>query len=220
MGFVLTKAVVLPPPAQSMDAVFVDIAPQAAPLTASESVAEQESTQPEEQGSGRSTREKGAVATERVMQAAAAVEAEDGERSLDEMRGVHSAVTVDRALDAGSAVERRAQEGTSTAQPKAIPKGQPVETWQARLLDHMKRHRRYPRQAERRGLQGITYVRFTVDRDGQVTGVGMAASSGNESLDAEAMATVSRASPMPAPPADLPLLPLEVVLPIDFSLAR
>jgi protein TonB len=41
-------------------------------------------------------------------------------------------------------------------------------TWEGRLLGHLQKHRRYPRQAERLRQQGVVYVRFAVARDGAV----------------------------------------------------
>jgi len=48
---------------------------------------------------------------------------------------------------------------------------------------------------------GTAIVSFVVDRSGRVVSRSLARSSGNSAADAEAMATISRAAPMPAFPA-------------------
>lgn len=48
---------------------------------------------------------------------------------------------------------------------------------------------------------GTAVVSFVVDRSGRVTSRRLARSSGNSAVDAEAMATIARAAPMPAFPA-------------------
>ncbi|KAG0959333.1 hypothetical protein G6F31_011762 [Rhizopus arrhizus] len=68
-------------------------------------------------------------------------------------------------------------------------------TWEGRLLGHLQKHRRYPRQAERLRQQGVVYVRFAVARDGAVSGLKLGRSSGGELRDQETLDTVQRASP-------------------------
>jgi protein TonB len=43
-------------------------------------------------------------------------------------------------------------------------------------------------------------------------------SSGVESLDQETLALIQRAQPLPKPPAEMPGNPIELVVPIEFSL--
>ncbi|NYZ64262.1 energy transducer TonB [Luteimonas deserti] len=95
-----------------------------------------------------------------------------------------------------------------------------VESWHGALLAHLKRHRRYPRLAERRNEQGVSYVRFEVDPLGQVSGPVVARSSGNALLDTEALETVRRASPVPPPPEPGAGGIETVVVPVEFYLAR
>jgi len=97
---------------------------------------------------------------------------------------------------------------------------QPVESWHGVLLGHLERHRRYPRQAERLGQQGVSYIRFDVDHHGHVANSEIARGSGNSMLDAEALATVSRASPVPPPPDTPPGTVTNVVVPVDFFISR
>ncbi|EMT5437825.1 energy transducer TonB [Stenotrophomonas maltophilia] len=91
-------------------------------------------------------------------------------------------------------------------------------TWEGRLLGHLQKHRRYPRQAERLRQQGVVYVRFAVARDGAVSGLKLGRGSGFELLDQETLDTVQRASPVPAPPAEVAGDPVEVMVPVSFFL--
>lgn len=91
-------------------------------------------------------------------------------------------------------------------------------TWQALLLGHLQQHRRYPRQAERLRQQGVAYVRFAVARDGRVSAPHIERSSGFALLDQETLETVQRASPVPAPPAEVAGDPVEVMVPVSFFL--
>ncbi len=90
--------------------------------------------------------------------------------------------------------------------------------WQAQLLGHLERFKRYPRAAQRRHYQGVVQVRYSVDRQGNVLAVALAGSSGREPLDEEALAAVQRASPLPAPPPDVPGERIEVTTPVQFTL--
>ncbi len=95
-----------------------------------------------------------------------------------------------------------------------------VESWHGLLLGHLERHRRYPLQAQRRGEQGVSYVRFDVDHRGHVANSEIVQGSGNAMLDAEALATVSRASPVPPPPDASSGALTNVVVPVEFFILR
>lgn len=88
--------------------------------------------------------------------------------------------------------------------------------YRARLLAHIQPFRRYPDQAEALDAKGVTQLVFMVDQDGKIMGVWVKSSSGFETLDNEAMATVLRAQPMPHVPPGLPS-PLTVQLPVSFN---
>ena len=59
---------------------------------------------------------------------------------------------------------------------------------------------RYPESARERGAAGVAVVSFSFDATGQVTSAVLAQSSGDAALDADAVAAVRRASPLPPPP--------------------
>ncbi|SDY81581.1 protein TonB [Lysobacter sp. yr284] len=91
--------------------------------------------------------------------------------------------------------------------------------WQQLLLGHLERFKRYPRQARRLHQQGVAQLRMSVAGDGRVRAARIEASSGYPGLDEEALAVAQRAGPVPAPPAELGD-PVEVVVPVDFYIAR
>jgi periplasmic protein TonB len=75
--------------------------------------------------------------------------------------------------------------------------------WQARLMAHLERRKKYPSGARSRREQGVAYVQFRIDASGNVLSASLARSSGFRELDAEVVALVKRASPVPAPPPDV-----------------
>ncbi len=64
--------------------------------------------------------------------------------------------------------------------------------------------KRYPDAARERAPHGVAIVSFSIGASGEVAGVSIAQSAGDAILDAEALATVRRASPFPPPPAGAP----------------
>jgi len=120
---------------------------------------------------------------------------------------------------------------TATTAPAAAPAAaQPSSSsataaakvsWQSQLLSHLARYKRYPDEARRRGIQGTSQVRFNLDRSGKVLHVELANSSGNAALDRATLAMIRRASPVPAPPAELLSNgQLEIVAPFIYALER
>lgn len=95
-----------------------------------------------------------------------------------------------------------------------------VATWQGMLLAHLEKHRRYPRAAERARQEGVAYVRFTVDRQGRVSGARISRGSGHSLLDEETMATLRRADPVPPPLPAIEGERVEVMVPVSFFIRR
>lgn len=104
--------------------------------------------------------------------------------------------------------------------PPATLAASAAQTWQGRLLAHLEQRKRYPAQARARGLQGVTYVRFTMDRQGRVLSASLDRSSGHGILDAEALALLRRAQPLPLPPAEIPGDPISLSVPVEFFTRR
>jgi len=98
----------------------------------------------------------------------------------------------------------------STQTSRAVP------TWQGLVLGHLERHKRYPRSAQVRRQEGVAQVRFVIDRQGRVLSARLEKSSGHEILDEETVSLVERASPLPAPPPEMPQERIELVVPVQF----
>lgn len=105
--------------------------------------------------------------------------------------------------------------------PPAAPVGPPpdvVAAWTSRLMTHLQRFKRYPVAARMRNEQGTVYVRFRMDRSGNVLSARIERASGHQLLDSEATALLERAAPLPALPPEMPEAVIERVLPIPFTL--
>jgi protein TonB len=124
--------------------------------------------------------------------------------------------TVGVRMDDGEGDGKLPVNGDRAAQQPASVNSAMGSDYRARLLAHIQPFRRYPDQAEVLDAKGVTQLIFMVDQDGKVMGVWVKSSSGFETLDNEAMATVLRAQPMPHVPHGLPS-PLTVQLPVSFN---
>ena len=87
-----------------------------------------------------------------------------------------------------------------------------------RIFAALDRRKEYPESARWRRAEGVATLRFTMHRDGTVIAWRIERSSGHEDLDAAVGAMIRRASPLPAPPPELPGDPVELAVPVRFSL--
>lgn len=92
-------------------------------------------------------------------------------------------------------------------------------TWEALLLAHLEKYRRYPGAARARNEQGVAHVTFRMNRQGQVLSSSLSRSSGYAALDRAALETLRRAQPLPAIPDDQPD-PIELSVPVEFFVGR
>jgi protein TonB len=116
--------------------------------------------------------------------------------------------------------ELKRPERTAAPQPVAPPAATPQSSaaavasaraeWQRAMQSHIAR---FKRSASGSGRATVT---FTISRDGQVMSARLASSSGKADLDAEAVAMVERASPMPSPPPELPGRAITLTIPITY----
>jgi protein TonB len=83
------------------------------------------------------------------------------------------------------------------------------------VYGHLQRFKRYPSSAH--GASGTVTVRFALNREGDVVSSAVTKSSGNETLDEEALAILRRASPFPPFPAAKPGAQDSFVGPINFG---
>jgi periplasmic protein TonB len=101
---------------------------------------------------------------------------------------------------------------TEASAPKIDP------SWQSLLLKHLQQFKNYPGEARARNEQGVALLDFTMDRDGHVLSRRIVTSTGFADLDAEVLALVQRAQPLPAFPASMSEDQLHLTVPIRFSL--
>ncbi len=66
------------------------------------------------------------------------------------------------------------------------------------------------------GQQGRAVVRFSIQRSGAAAGIGLAASSGNPTIDQAALGMVRRAAPFPPLPAEYGPASMPLTVPINF----
>jgi periplasmic protein TonB len=88
-------------------------------------------------------------------------------------------------------------------------------TWHKEISSRINRYKRYPTGAR---AQGLVKLQFTLDRAGEVLRSQVVQSSGSSLLDAEAIAMLQRARPLPLPPPQTPGSTFELILPISFEL--
>jgi protein TonB len=111
-------------------------------------------------------------------------------------------------------------EAPATAAPAATAPPRALKAWQGQIVAKLERLKQYPESAREAGEQGVVYVRFRLDRSGNVISVSLTTSSGYDDLDDEVLALVERASPFPAPPSGVSDAKLEMVVPVTFDLSE
>jgi periplasmic protein TonB len=123
------------------------------------------------------------------------------------------------APTAPAAEAPRAPAPAAPAAPAAssAPPGEAAANWQSKLLARLAQFRRYPPDAERRGITGVAMIRFSVDGAGHVASSSLARSSGHADLDEAAEDSLQRAQPLPPPPPDR-VAPFQIEVPFAFSL--
>lgn len=98
--------------------------------------------------------------------------------------------------------------------------GEGRDAFLGRLLGQLNRFKQYPRSARQAHIEGVVQLHFVMDAEGKVLSFEIAKSSGRPVLDAEALALIQRAQPLPALPADYPTRTLDAIVPIEFYLNR
>lgn len=119
-----------------------------------------------------------------------------------------------------AAPERARTAAAPTPGASVDPPSATLPTWKGLLLRHLERHKRYPSESQRARHEGVTYVRFTMSRDGRVIAMRLERASGFAALDQEGLDLLQRAQPLPPLPQDQPGESLEIIVPIQFFLRR
>lgn len=99
----------------------------------------------------------------------------------------------------GRGVKGGSAYGNSTAAQAEV-----ISRYEQELSGWLERHKVYPAEAARAGLQGRVVVRVQMNRQGKVLGNWIEKSSGHAILDKAVLAQVRRADPFPPAPATYP----------------
>ena len=110
----------------------------------------------------------------------------------------------------------RADVAETSSRPNPVVKA----NWQGKLVSRLERYKRYPGRARELHEEGTVKLRFAVNRQGRVLSSSIQKSSGSDALDAETLALVRRAQPLPPPPSEVPGEQIELVVPVQFQLDR
>ncbi|MCP5428982.1 MAG: energy transducer TonB [Chromatiaceae bacterium] len=103
----------------------------------------------------------------------------------------------------------------------AKPRVEPIRaSYLAELAAQINRKKYYPRASRRFGEEGTVVVSFVLQRDGRVTDLAVAQSSGSERLDEAALTTLERVTPFRPIPDVLQRDDWPISVPIAFNLRR
>jgi protein TonB len=103
----------------------------------------------------------------------------------------------------------------ATAPADAAPRISP--SWQQALESWIASHKVYPKEAQRRGEEGMVTLRFTVEPSGQVVDVAVVRGSGSARLDAAAEALLHGAALPPFDPS-MRQAPITTTMRIHYAL--
>ena len=102
----------------------------------------------------------------------------------------------------------------TTATPRAAQAAR--ASYNGILSAHLQRYKQYPSGAKAAGEQGVAMLSFTVSRTGGVLSARIAKSSGSAALDAETMAMIRRAQPLPSFPPEMTQSSASFTVPVRF----
>jgi protein TonB len=105
------------------------------------------------------------------------------------------------------------QVGTSPEAAKSIL------SWHKAIALHLNKKKQYPKAARQRGTEGEAYVKFVMDRSGQLISAEITKSSGSALLDGETLALLQRAAPLPRPPSSAQGESFELSVPVRFRIS-
>lgn len=131
----------------------------------------------------------------------------------------------DQPSSMASAPPDAAQEDLEAAAPDrgvSVPSfnAAAIPSWQNSLMLKLNEAKRYPTRARRYRQEGVVYLRFTMDREGNVLAKSIEQSAGHPLLDDETLELIDRAQPLPEPPTEMQGEILEFVVPVEFFLNR
>lgn len=138
------------------------------------------------------------------------------ETKRDEAKAKHRHPPAPRTTAAPKAERQAALAAAPSAGRAAAAAALP--SYRDRLAAHLARYKQYPAASRATREQGTAMLSFTVGRGGQVLGSRLARSSGHPALDAETLAMIRRAQPLPPFPSEITQSSLSFTVPVRFSL--
>ena len=106
----------------------------------------------------------------------------------------------------------------TSEQAPTSPNPQVVNNYSNLLRAHIAKHKKYPRIAQRRKMQGEVIIAIQIRGDGSLISKNIQKSSGHSVLDKEGMNMMEKSKPFPVPPDTLKNSVTNVVVPIAFNL--
>lgn len=106
----------------------------------------------------------------------------------------------------------------TSEQAPTSPNPQVVNNYSNLLRAHIAKHKKYPRIAQRRKMQGEVIIAIQIGGDGSLISKNIQKSSGHSVLDKEGMNMMEKSKPFPVPPDTLKNSVTNVVVPIAFNL--
>lgn len=114
-------------------------------------------------------------------------------------------------------VMRAGADGPNVDLPGNDPKSQKLEADYKSLVGaYIRRNKFSPPQSRKAGINGDVKIRFVVHRNGAITDVSVAGSSGAALLDGEAAAFLQNLSPVPSFPRDLRKAEIPLTITLKF----
>jgi protein TonB len=107
-----------------------------------------------------------------------------------------------------AALQNAAAAGAATAAATA--------SYRTMLAAHLQRFKQYPAASQSAGERGTAILSFTVSRNGQVLGSRITRSSGYPALDADTLALLRRAQPLPAFPPEVKQASMSFNVPMAY----
>ncbi len=121
--------------------------------------------------------------------------------------------TVDRTTAPLATSNPRADRAAAPSSSSAFNPSTSPATWRSSVNAHLNRYK----GGSSNGALGTAVVAFIINRSGGVVSSRLVRSSGNPVLDAKAVSTPGRASPVPAPPPDVAESALTITVPIRYD---
>jgi len=137
------------------------------------------------------------------------------EAAKQQQQQAASQQTAPRSIEAQQSERVAASQQSSTT--RRTPSVSP-QRWQSQVIAHINRNKRYPSSAQKRREEGVVQLQFVIDTAGNVQSSRIVRSSGFAELDQATLEMIRRASPVPAPPADIGQSRITLTVPINFNL--